>query len=266
MDVPRKSSDTRDHRSVTAEKKRGEMRARILRAALEACAGDLRAMPTIEMVAEKAGISRGTFYNYFESVDAALAALGHDITRLALLEGERFRCVFKEKWKSTSVVLRVVLTRALLDRPWASFVLRTRAWMNDALLGTIVLQDLAEGRATGEYAIMNDQVALDILRGLLESCVTALHEGVEDPEAYIHAAIHMWLQALGCPSHLCAEGARMSGQFLSDYLASEHKSFFDPEGELPLPALTPEASSSVFGSIAEFAEPTPNATGSKPRA
>ncbi|MGE0329199.1 MAG: TetR/AcrR family transcriptional regulator [Ramlibacter sp.] len=230
MELARKDPDTRDHRSIMAEKKRSEMRARILRAALEVCAADLRELPTIEAVADKAGISRGTFYNYFESVEAALAALGQDITRLALLEGERFRCVFKEKWKSTSVVLRVVLTRALLDRPWASFVLRTRAWRDDPLLGAIVLQDLAEGRQTGEYAIQNDQVALDFLRGLLESCVTALHQGVDDPDAYITAAIHMWLQALGCSAALCTEGARMSKQFLSDYLASEHKPFFGPDG------------------------------------
>ncbi len=232
MELARKDPDTRDHRSIMAEKKRSEMRARILRAALEVCAADLRQLPTIEVVAEKAGISRGTFYNYFESVDAALAALGQDITRLALLEGERFRCVFKDKWKSTSVVLRVVLTRALLDRPWASFVLRTRAWRDDPLLGAIVLQDLAEGRQTGEYAILDDQVALDFLRGLLESCVTALHQGVDDPDAYITAAIHMWLQALGCSAALCTEGAHMSKQFLSDYLASEHKSFFGPGGAM----------------------------------
>jgi AcrR family transcriptional regulator len=241
MPDPSKNSEARDHRSVTAERKRNEMRARILKAALAACAGDLRTLPSIEDVVERAGVSRGSFYNYFDTVEEALAALGQDITRMALLEGERFRCVFKEKWKSTSVVLRVVLTRALLDRTWAAFVLRTRAWVQDPLLGSIVMQDLAEGRASGEYNILSDRVALDVLRGLLESCVTALHNGVEDPEHYIHATIHLWLQALGCPPQLCLEGASMSRQFLAEYLESEHQSFFAADGSLPS-----EGAASVF--------------------
>ena len=219
----------RDHRSASAEKKREETRSKILSATLAACAGNLHALPTVEDIVERARVSRGTFYKYFDSIEAALSALGQDLTRLALVEGERFRCVFKEKWKSTSVVLRVVLTRALLDREWAGFVLKTRAWVSDDFLAALVLQDLAEGRATGEYLVLDDRVALDVLRGLLESCIQALHRGVPDAERYIDAAVHMWLQALGCAPSLCAQGVDLSRQFLAAYVSGELQPFIDTQ-------------------------------------
>lgn len=221
MQASSKSPAGQNHRSINAIKKRSETRAKILSAALAICAGNLHSLPTVEAIVERAHLSRGTFYKYFDSVDEVLAALGQDLTQLALLEGERFRGVFKEKLKGTSVVLRVVLTRALLDRTWADFVLRTRGWAREGLLGDIVLQDLAEGRASGEYKIPDDEVALDFLRGLLESCIAALHKGVAKPEAYIDGAVYMWLQALGFESALCLEGVKMSRQFLSAYVSGE---------------------------------------------
>lgn len=204
----------RDHRSVQAEKKREQTRARLLAAALALCAADLRQLPTIEDIVEKARVSRGTFYKYFDSIEQLLAALGQDLTRLGLVEGERFRGVFREKWKSTSVVFRVVLTRALFDRTWASFVLRTRAWVHDSLLGSIVLQDLAEGIASGEYRVPDSAVALDFLRGVLESCIATLHRGTEAPDRYIDSAVYLWLQALGVEPALCEQGVAMSRRFI----------------------------------------------------
>jgi hypothetical protein len=68
-----------------------------------------------------------------------------------------------------------------------------------------VLQDLAEGRARGEYTVLDDAATLDVLRGLLESCVGALHRGVPDPQRYIDSVVHLWLQALGCSS-FCLRG------------------------------------------------------------
>ena len=211
----------RDHRCENADRKRSETRARILGAALAACAGNLNHLPSVEDIVERARLSRGTFYKYFDSMEEVLAALGQDLTQLALLEGERFRGVFSEKWKSTSVVLRMVLTRSLLDPAWASFVVRTRGWVRADLLALVVRQDLAEGRASGEYKILDDEVALDILRGLLESCITALQKGVASPETYIDGAVHMWLQALGVEPQRCLEGVQMSRQFLSGYLSGE---------------------------------------------
>lgn len=206
---------------MAAEKKRAETRARLLSAMLAVCASNLRTLPCVEDVIEKARVSRGTFYNHFDSIEEALAALGQNITRLGLLEGESFRTLFTEKWKSTSVVVRVVLTRAHLDPIWASFVLRTRAFSRDPLLGKLVLQDLAEGRASGEYTVPDDTVALDFLRGLLDACVSALHRGVPNPDSYIDNSIHIWLQALGCDAEQAREAPSMSRQFLDEYFSSQ---------------------------------------------
>ena len=215
----------RDHRSTTADKKRSETRARILSAALSMCVGDRSGLPTVEDVVVRAKVSRGTFYKYFDSIEEALASLGHDLARLSVLENERFREVFTDKWKSTSVALRALMTRALLDPTWAGLVLRTRGWVGEGLFSEIVLQDLAEGRARGEYHVMSDEVALDFLIGMIESCVAALHRGVADPEHYIDSVVHTWLQALGIDAQHCREGVTMSRQFLRAYVSGELQPF-----------------------------------------
>lgn len=215
----------RDHRSTTADRKRSETRARILSAALALCVGNRSHLPTVEDVVVRAKVSRGTFYKYFDSIEEALASLGHDLARLSVLENERFRGVFTDKWKSTSVALRALMTRALLDPTWAGLVLRTRGWVGEGLFGEIVLQDLAEGRARGEYHVPSDAVALDFLLGLIESCVASLHKGVADPEHYIDSVVHTWLQALGVDPQRCRDGVTMSRQFLRDYVSGELQPF-----------------------------------------
>ncbi len=220
----------RDHRSAIADKKRSETRARILSAALALCVGQRGHLPTVEDVVARAKVSRGTFYKYFDSIEAALSALGHDLTRLSSLEGERFRGVFTDKWKSTSVALRTLMTRALLDPTWAELALRTRGWVGDGFFEKLVMQDLAEGRASGEYHVRDDQVAFDFLCGLIESCAASLHRGVPDPEHYIDSVIHTWLQALGMEARHCDEAVGMSKRFLSDYVAGELQPFLRSDG------------------------------------
>lgn len=219
-----------DQRAAIADRRRGETRARLLGSALALCVGRAGQLPTVEDVVAHARVSRGTFYKYFDSIEAVLSALGHDLTRLSALEGERFRVVFKEKWKSTSVALRTLMTRALLDPTWADLALRTRGWVGDAFFAEVVLKDLAEGRASGEYRVMDDAVAFDILCGLIESCAAALHRGVPDPERYIDSVVHTWLQALGVQAEHCVEAVGMSKQFLADYVAGELQPFLTAEG------------------------------------
>jgi AcrR family transcriptional regulator len=230
MPLTHKGVAERDHRTAIADKKRSETRARLLNAALVLCVGHRGHLPTVEDVVARAKVSRGTFYKYFDSIEAALSALGHDLTRLSSLEGERFRGVFSDKWKSTSVALRTLMTRALLDPTWADLALRTRGWVGDAFFAELVMQDLAEGRVSGEYRVRDDQVAFDFLCGLIESCAASLHRGVPDPERYIDAVIHTWLQALGVEARHCDEGVTMSKKFLSDYISGELQPFLTPEG------------------------------------
>lgn len=228
-DSPRSQAE-RDHRSATADKKRHETRARILSAALAHCVGHSSSLPTVEDVVVRAKVSRGTFYRYFDSIEEALSSLGHDLARLSVLENERFRGVFNDKWKSTSVALRALMTRALLDPTWAGLVLRTRGWVGEGVFSQIVLQDLAEGRAKGEYHVLSDEVALDFLIGIIESCVAALHKGVANPEHYIDSVVHTWLQALGIDAQHCRDAVNMSRQFLQAYVSGELQPFLAQGG------------------------------------
>jgi AcrR family transcriptional regulator len=210
-----------EHRQTNAARKRVQTRDRILQATVAACTADRHRPPLVEDVVDKARVSRGTFYNHFESIDAALAALGEDFTRRNMERDERVYGLFDEKWKRASVGFRLVYTRALHDPAWASVLVRTAAWVREGAFSDFVLRELTEGRASGQYRVPDERVALDLVRGMLTQGVASLHRGVPDPAAYIDGLVYLVLQGLGCTPQHCVDGVQMSRQFLASDVPEE---------------------------------------------
>ena len=66
-----------DFRVRVAAAKRDRMRARLITATQDAyLAADANRTPVIDDVIRQAGVSRGTFYKYFDSLDEVLAVIG----------------------------------------------------------------------------------------------------------------------------------------------------------------------------------------------
>ncbi|MEY4756642.1 MAG: hypothetical protein RJA34_1540, partial [Pseudomonadota bacterium] len=66
---------TPDFRSRVAADKRERMRARLIEAAMEVFATQGVEATVIEDVIAQAGVSRGTFYNYFRTTEAVMSAV-----------------------------------------------------------------------------------------------------------------------------------------------------------------------------------------------
>src|SRR5271165_4061046 len=70
-----------DHRTRVGRERSARTETRLLEAALGVFADMGPDAPMIEDFARAAGVSRGTFYNYFESVEELLAATSEWMTR-----------------------------------------------------------------------------------------------------------------------------------------------------------------------------------------
>lgn len=189
----------RDHRVDVAEKKRLLMRTRLVDATMRVFADQAGATrPVIDDVIREAKVSRGTFYNYFDSLEQVLELIGHDLSNQMTTEILVVYDTLDDPLQRFSVGFRLFLTRAMVDPKWAGFVTGTDAWAQDTLVDKYMSTDLRRGKEAGEFSIEDVQVATDFLKGASAHGILALRRGVPDPVAYINASVRMALVSLGC--------------------------------------------------------------------
>lgn len=218
MDTP---STTRapavDHRVEVAARKRALTRTRILDATIQVFASADHPQPVIEDVVKAAGVSRGSFYLHFQSLEEALRAV-------AELQSDQFTRdilpvydVLKEPWQRFSVGFRIFLKRAQADRVWASFVTRSHAMSAKLLVGTYMREDLRRGLESGQFSFGSIEVAVDFMLGASAAGIYALGAGVSDPEAYIEHSVRMGLVGIGCSASLREKALKFSHAHLDGW-------------------------------------------------
>jgi AcrR family transcriptional regulator len=155
--------------------------------------------PKIDDFVLAAGISRGTFYNYFESVDELLAATSEWTTRELIetiegaldgLEGPALRF---------GVGLRLFLAKSQADPVWCRFV--SRVWKLGGL--ELPARDLDEGLRLGIFRAPNAAAAQDLLFGGLRQALLRIGNERTAP-AYAAQMTEFCLQALGTAPRLIA--------------------------------------------------------------
>lgn len=211
----------RDHRIDVAEKKRLLMRARLVDATMKVFANQTVRSPVIDDVIREAKVSRGTFYNYFDSLEDVLSLIGQDVSNQMTTDILPIYDVLDEPWQRFSVGFRFFLTRAALDPKWAGFVAGTNAWAKETLVNKYMSADLEKGRAVGQFCFLDLQAATDFLKGASAHGIQALRQGVDDPALYIDASIHMALRSLGCEQELILDGVRFSAARIEAWLRGE---------------------------------------------
>ncbi|WP_423194379.1 TetR/AcrR family transcriptional regulator [Cupriavidus sp. H18C2] len=210
-----------DHRTKVAEKKRLLMRTKLLDAAMRVIGEQTGAATVIDDVIREAKVSRGTFYNYFTSLEEVINAIGQEMNNQMVTDILPVYNVLEEPWQRAAVGFRLFMVRALLDRKWAGFVIRIEAWPHTAQLAKYMSGDLAAGKARGQFRIDNIEAATDFLMGASARCIQAIGHGVDDPPAYMDAATRMALQAVGCTDDLCDHGVAFSQSYLKAWASGE---------------------------------------------
>ena len=210
-----------DHRIETAQKKRDQMRARILDATTRVFAQVVDDAPVIEDVVREAEISRGTFYKYFKSLDEALVAAGIAANESFMAEVIPVLASLKEPWQQAAVAFRLHLLRAAQHPSWAGFVTRMDAWPRYSTIATHMSKDIEKGRQLGQFHFDDTAVMADIIMGASAGCIQTLRRGVADPQKYIDAALRMTFQCLGCSADLQARAMAFSREYVAEWVDSE---------------------------------------------
>lgn len=211
----------RDHRVEVAEKKRLLMRTKLIDATMRVFANQTGTPPVIDDVIREAKVSRGTFYNYFNSLDEVQAVIGHDLSNQMTTEILPIYDVLTDPLERFSVGFRLFLTRAMIDHKWAGFVTRTDAWAQDTLVDRYMSTDLRRGNESGQFRIDDVSVAADFLKGASANGIQSLRRGVSDPVRYIDAAVRMALTSLGCSASASSRGVDFSAQYLKEWVGGK---------------------------------------------
>ncbi|MEM9455577.1 MAG: TetR/AcrR family transcriptional regulator [Myxococcota bacterium] len=181
-----------NHRTRVGRQRRARTETRILEAALDVFGRMGPNAPKIDDFVATAGISRGTFYNHFDSVDALLEATSEWTTRelihtiehaLEGIEGPAIRF---------GIGLRLFFAKAQADRTWSRFV--GRVWSMGGL--EFPQRDLEEGIRTGVVSTPSPVVTGDLLQGGVRQALVRI--GSERvPASYGDEMAELCLRVLG---------------------------------------------------------------------
>jgi len=191
-------------RAEIGAEKRSRTHAELLGTALELFGRPHGRNTRIEDVCARARISRGTFYNYFDSLEQLLEALSDALTRdfdsavhqaFASLGGPAER---------TCAAMRYYLHAPLADPRWGWAIVNSSvgAMLYGDNITRRVQESIQEGIDSGEFTIASADVGRDILLGTgISATVTLLGGGA--PQDYPEQVARHLLLALGASTQ-CA--------------------------------------------------------------
>jgi AcrR family transcriptional regulator len=180
--------------------KRERTRKKILEAAFDLIGNERGLTVRIEEICAAAAISRGTFYNYFTSLERLFEVLAielaHDLNKALVLSWDETR----SHAEGSNAAVQHYLNYAQRDPAWAWAMVHLNAfgptfgaesW--DACYGAI-----EKGIEAGEFDVQNATVGRDLMTGTVMATVrTMLRSGGSRPQPRI-VAYHV-LRALGVP-------------------------------------------------------------------
>jgi AcrR family transcriptional regulator len=187
-------------RAAIGQEKRARTRAALLQAAFQLVGHERGLMTRIEEVCEAAQIARGTFYNYFDSVeelwDALSDELNHEFNRSVVATLSEITSAAER----AGFAIRFYLERARRDTQWAW------AMVHISARGPIFGQDTyehahrtaEEGIASGEFDLPGPNTGRDLQLGTtLAGMVTQLRKPPSSTYAASVARHVLW--GMGVP-------------------------------------------------------------------
>jgi AcrR family transcriptional regulator len=186
--------------------KRGRTRKAIFDATFKLIGHERGLSVRIEEICAEAGVSRGTFYNYFSSLEELFQVLAVELSHgfnqsvLATLE------TIESRAERTNAAIQHYLKRARRDSAWGWAMVHLSA--AGPMFGTesfdACYRTVQQGIKSGEFDVPNAQCGRDLLLGtILAAMVSTLHGGGAKSHPKIIA--HHLLRALGVPDRRARE-------------------------------------------------------------
>jgi len=188
-----------DHRTRVGKERSARTETRILEAALGVFARRGPDAPVIDEFVQAAGIARGTFYNYFESVEQLLHATSVWTTGEVVQTIEDAIANLEPSLRF-GVGVRMFLAHAQRDPVWSRFV--AQVWK----LGEVELplRDVEDGVRRGHFRVPGPDAAHAVVFGGIREALHRIGEG-HVAAAFGDQVAATCLQALGAdPTRIAA--------------------------------------------------------------
>jgi AcrR family transcriptional regulator len=193
------------------------MRERLLSATLSIFLGDRSGGPAIaEDVIKAAGVSRGTFYKYFNSVEEAADAVGRRLADEAVLELIAAASgLERNPIERAAIGAQMLMSRAVAQPAWGGFVSRSDHLGQDSTYAAAVRRTTLDGRASGDFKFNSTKAAVDFQIGAVMEAIRRLVAGQPHPRAYLCEVAAMTLKGLGADHDRSDAASADASRYLS---------------------------------------------------
>lgn len=187
-----------DHRTLVAVERREKTRAKLLRSAIQVFARHGAEARVIDLVIKQAGVSRGTFYNYFRTNEELFLEVARDVSNEIITIVDPIVQRQQDAAASLACGLVSVVRLALINPVLAQFVSRggPDALTAGNLTTTVVPREIKSGMAAGLFTVPDEQLAFDLIFGPVIMAFNAVISG-RASEEYARNLAQAVLQSLG---------------------------------------------------------------------
>lgn len=191
---------TAQDRARIGQERRARTRAKIVAAAFELFGSEEGLFTRIEDIAEKAGLTRATFYNHFTGMAQLREAVSYEVTHDFLQAVNATTATLTDPRERATAAIRFYLHRALDDPRWAWSMVNISA--NGVVFGAETFRQaeltVAEGMEAGLLKLPVSGLGRDIVLGGTLSAVSTMLRGTESPDYPEQVAGHV-LMGMGVP-------------------------------------------------------------------
>ena len=187
-------------------RRKAETRAKLLDAARTVFARQGIDATRINDITEEADVGAGSFYNYFDSKDAVVAAVVEDATHAIGAAIDAATADLEDVAEVVAVAHRTML-KVLADDPefgWLLVRLEVTHDLASSALGAYALRDLERGIAGGRFSVTDARTTFAATGGALLGVARAMLRGDTDGHAATEHASGV-LRWLGVPADEAAE-------------------------------------------------------------
>jgi AcrR family transcriptional regulator len=190
-----------DHRTRVAAERRERMHSRLVESALLVFGERGVDTSIIDELISTAGVSRGTFYNYFRTNEDVLVAVSVAVSNEMLRMIDPFAHAEADPAARIAVGMRLFLGLAEEFPAIGAFLSRggLRVLTGNGLINEYLPRDLIQGRDSGRFHISDVAPAFDMVVG---STLAALHRMQSGalPDGHASRLASLALLALGLPA------------------------------------------------------------------
>lgn len=206
--MARKSVDT-ERRAEIGRERKARTRAKIIASAFSLFGSEEGLFTRVEDVADRAGITRATFYNHFNGMSDLREAVTYEVTHDFLVAVTSTVLTLEDQRERASAAIRFYLNKAREDPQWGWSMINLSA--NGIIFGAETTkqaeQTVVEGMEAGRLDVPNSRIGRDMIMGTALAALTSMLRDNPGPDYPVQVTARI-LIGLGVEAEVAGEIAR----------------------------------------------------------